>query len=71
MKYGKYAIATEGDYDVLVFFYKNFNGYITTTRIVPTTFHNKKKAKRILKRLNKFHGGDWFLVDYQRLINGR
>lgn len=64
----KYAIAVEGDY-TLLFFYKNINGFIATTRIVPTTFPNKKKAKRVLKRLNKHHGKDWFILNYQELIS--
>lgn len=30
----------------------------------PSVFPNKKKAKRILKRLNKYHGGNWMIVKY-------
>lgn len=30
----------------------------------PAVFASKKKAKRILKRLNKHHGGNWALLKY-------
>lgn len=69
---GKYAIAIEKEDEyALLFFYDNFNGSIILTRIVPTTFPNKKKAKRVLRRLNKYHGGGYFLIDYQSLITNR
>lgn len=68
MRLKKYAIAIEGEY-ALEFFYKNVNGFIVMTRILPTTYPNKKKAKRVLKRLNKYYGGDWFLIDYQKLTS--
>ena len=66
----RYAIALEDDY-TLIFFYKNIDGFIAMTRILPTTFTNKKKAKRIMKRLNKYHGGEYFLVDYKSLMSKR
>lgn len=62
----KYAIACEGEY-TLEFFWRNLDGFIVMTRIVPTLFANKKKAKRVMKRLNKHHGGDYFVLDYQAL----
>jgi hypothetical protein len=67
---GRYAIAKEDEY-TLIFFYRNINGFIAMTRIVPTTFPNKKKAKRVMKRLNKYHGGGYFLFDYQEALKGR
>jgi hypothetical protein len=66
----KYAIAKEADY-TLIFFYKNFNGFVAMTKIVPTTFSNKKKAKRIMKRLNKYHGGGYFLFNYEEALRCR
>lgn len=63
----QYAIASEGEYS-LQFFYENTDGFIILTRIVPTTYPNKKKAKRMLKRLNKYHGNDWFLYNYGEFL---
>ncbi|MER2007449.1 MAG: hypothetical protein ABS939_08345 [Psychrobacillus sp.] len=69
MRNGKYAIAKEdlNDY-ALQFFYDNLNGCIILTRIAPTMFPNKKKAKRVLKRLNKYHGGGYFLFNYKEAL---
>lgn len=45
------------------YYFANVYGLLVTTRYEITIFPNKKKAKRILKRLNKHHGGDWELKE--------
>lgn len=57
----KYRIAVIHD-GKLSFYRTNIHGCIILSNIFPTTFPNKKKAKRIMKRLNKYHGDDFFLV---------
>lgn len=61
-----YLIATEGEY-CLYFFYKILGETAITTRIAPTEYPNRKKARRVLRRLKKHHGNDWFLVRQEDL----
>lgn len=60
MKNNKYIICTETGHSE-VFYWKIISGFVALTTIVPTTFPNKKKAKRVLKRLNKYHGGGFYI----------
>lgn len=57
------AVINEGN---ISYYWKNFNGFIALTYISPTTFPNKKKAKRVMRRLNKYHGNDFFLVNLHK-----
>lgn len=63
----KYRIAVI-DEGKISYYWKNFNGFIALTNILPTTFPNKKKAKRIMRRLNKYHGNDFFLVPLNKEV---
>ena len=61
---GKYMVCTNGDWNI-DFFYKIYNGNPWISNIAPITFNSKKKAKRVMRRLNKYHrnnGEEWFVV---------
>lgn len=61
---GKYMVCVSGW--KLEFFYKILDDFVLTSNIAPTTYHSRKKAKRVMRRLNKYHSSDgekWFVVE--------
>lgn len=65
----KYVIGTLDDVThgfYINLYYRIVKGFVLETRICPTIFPNKKKAKRVLKRLNKYHGDCYFLIRYDK-----
>lgn len=66
----KYFIGTYYEHSV-AFYDRKIDGVVWLTKIAPKIFPNKKKAKRIMKRLNKYNEGDYFLVsekEYWRAV---
>lgn len=65
---GNYVIGTIGDDGFLTFFCEKMDdGYLFLSRIAPRRYKNRKKAKRVLKRLNKTYSGEFFVVRYDEL----
>lgn len=48
------------------FYWRIVKGFVIETRICPKIFPNKKKDKRVLKRLNKYHEDCYFLIRYDK-----
>lgn len=61
----EYVLTSYGEFNQL-FFLGFFDKDIVVTQIIPKTFPNKKKAKRVQRRLNKIYSGyaDWGIIDY-------
>ncbi|QYG30043.1 hypothetical protein K0O13_08005 [Mammaliicoccus sciuri] len=57
----RYMIGVYHEHSV-AFYDRKIDGIVWLTKIMPEIFPNKKKAKRIMKRLNKNHEGEYFLV---------
>ena len=61
----EYVLTSYGEFNQL-FFLGFFEADVVMTQIMPKTFPNKKKAKRVQKRLNKIYLGQasWGIIDY-------
>ena len=60
----EYAITCKGMFNQ-EFYFDTIDDIILVTIIIPTTFPNKKKAKRMLKKLNNKRGDvKWGIIDY-------
>lgn len=57
----RYLIGTHHEHS-MAFYDRKVDGIVWLSKIIPKVFPNKKKAKRVLKRLNKYHEEDYFLV---------
>lgn len=65
---GEYVIGTIGDDGFLTFFDEKMDdGFVLLTKITPRMYKNKKKAKRITKRLNKRDDSTYFIVHWNAL----
>lgn len=61
----KYVLTSHGEFNQL-FFLGFFDTDVVMTQIKPKIFPNKKKAKRVQRRLNKIYDGyvKWGIIDY-------
>ena len=61
----EYVLTSYDEFNQL-FFLGFFDKDIVVTQITPKTFPNRKKAKRVQRRLNKIYSGylDWGIIDY-------
>ncbi|QKE56274.1 endolytic peptidoglycan transglycosylase [Staphylococcus phage Metroid] len=57
----KYAIAVPQEHSI-AFYGRKYGEFIGLTKIAPTIFPNKKKAKKMLKKLNKNGVDDFYLI---------
>ena len=57
----KYVIAVPHEHSI-AFYGRKHGDIIGLTKITPTVFPNKKKAKRVLKKLNKNGVDDFYLL---------
>lgn len=57
----KYVIAVPHEHSI-AFYDRKYGEVIGLTKIAPTVFPNKKKAKRALKKLNKNGVDDFYLL---------
>lgn len=57
----KYVIAVPHEHSI-AFYDRKYGEVIGLTKIAPTVFPNKKKAKRVLKKLNKNGVNDFYLL---------
>lgn len=57
----KYVIAVPYEHSI-AFYDRKYGDVIGLTKIAPTVFPNKKKAKRVLKKLNKDGVDDFYLL---------
>lgn len=57
----KYVIATELEHSI-AFYDKKYKDFTILTKITPRIFPNKKKAKRVLKKLNKNSTDNYYLL---------
>lgn len=59
----KYVIATELEHSI-AFYDRKYKNFTVLTKITPRVFPNKKKAKRVLKKLNKNEVNDFYLLPF-------
>ena len=57
----KYVIAVPHEHSI-AFYDRKYGDFIGLTKIPPTIYPNKKKAKRVLKKLNKNGVNDFYLL---------